>query len=630
MIAFNLTNDIRKHLNNAVDERKPFLTKHTMVSVHSVARDRGLTLKDYVAQYPEDAISVAENYYDSWQQILTSAVITGSIQAEDGTEQELDGSKQRLIEKMLQSAKEDVNTVYNFWISSSKDGELRKDHLTRVLYKIATEGRNVRALEMLMEKADEQHDEADKGYIMNVYNIAHSLFDKQLDVLNSGNGTKLICCSRRAGKTHLLAATLLMECLKTTNTTCIYIGETMEQSIELLNDAMNVLVETCDLKDKKGRRLDWKHLDNGSHILVRGLSNTKDPDQILGHKAKVVVVDEFFHLKGDLLEYMVREVLRPMQMDYANEYKFICAGTPPPQKGAYGEKAWNEWECPHYTWTWKDNPYPTDPDVKLEYINKEIEELGYDWDTPYVRRNYLGEWVYDEDTLLYPEFHTYNSSDTMPSYDVDRILVGVDYGMSDNNAICAVAWDSANRRGYVFYESKFNILTCNKSISMLEQLKQEIRALWSFSLDFFPAASKEEANKRILFFADTNEQQLTQEIKINVRIDDLILNIGNAHKIDKIFMQDKIKDLFRQGHILIPEGGPTALECEMTILKRDKQGNPTREVDDRWFHPDLLPALRYALWPVIGPELTYKAPQKVAVNGMEYAVGVAAGLAGGM
>ena len=81
------------------------------------------------------------------------------------------------------------------------------------------------------------------------------------------------------------------------------------------------------------------------------------------------------------------------------------------------------------------------------------------------------------------------------------------------------------------------------------------------------------------------------------------MNIGTAHKHDKIYVQDKIRDLLRTAFLLLPENGKTAKECEMTVLKRDMQGNLLLDIDDKVYHPDLLPALRYSLWPIIGLEV---------------------------
>jgi hypothetical protein len=81
---------------------------------------------------------------------------------------------------------------------------------------------------------------------------------------------------------------------------------------------------------------------------------------------------------------------------------------------------------------------------------------------------------------------------------------------------------------------------------------------------------------------------------------ELRLNIQNAHKTDKVLMMDKIRDKLRNADLLLIEGGKAAQECEMTVLKRGPNGQVYPEVDNKTFHPDLLPAMRYALWNVLG------------------------------
>ena len=78
------------------------------------------------------------------------------------------------------------------------------------------------------------------------------------------------------------------------------------------------------------------------------------------------------------------------------------------------------------------------------------------------------------------------------------------------------------------------------------------------------------------------------------------LNIANAHKTDKSIMYDRIRDLLRKGDMLIIKGGKCEHELESTILKRGPNGEVYKEVDSKAYHPDLLPAMRYALWNCIG------------------------------
>jgi hypothetical protein len=573
----------------------------------------GLSLQEYVNRDPAKVIKEAEASLAEWLKVQSSAAVQGVVITDQG-KFPVNKNMAALIKERVDAASKQLDYINQLAFASYTSGEKRREHLTRVLYNRAVMKGDTRALMYLIDRVDGRPAESkavdlDYDNAYNVYQIIHTLFDKQLEVLNSGNGTKLICCSRRSGKTHLLVAACMIECLRVPNTSTIYIGETMEQTEILVDSAANQIVDKCKLRDKKGKRLDWKRFDNGSRILVRGLSNTKDPDQIRGHKAKIIVIDEFFHLKSELLEYLQREVLQPMQMDYADDYKFVCSGTPPSIKGTYGEWAWKNWDVPHFFWTFRDNPHPVDVQAREDYVERVLHEKGLDWESPFARREYGGEWIYDDDLLLYPEFHTYDPAESLPSFQVDMVLFGIDYGVSDNDTLVGIAWDSAGRRGYIFHEDKFNRLDIkDRTVSQLEYLKGQVIFAWAKALEFFPTLGDKEANKRIIWVADDNDQHLTDYFNINCRIEgkDIRLNIMNAHKTDKVFMFDKIRDLLRTASLLLPEGGKTARECQQTVLKRGINGQVYPEVDDKVYHPDLLPGLRYALYLVIGNENEYK------------------------
>jgi hypothetical protein len=584
-------------------------------TVYELAAELGLTVLEYVQRDPEYAVRVAENELASWMNLLSNAAAKGYLEMENPETGELEEysvskNQAKMIEVRVAQAQKQLDYVQELSFTAYKDGEQKKDLLLRNMYHQALRG-NSRLAIYLIDRVDGRPTESKQNALdydnaYNIYMIVHTLFEKQLEVLNSGNGTKLICCSRRAGKTHLLVAILLIEALRRPNTTCIYIGETMELSEGLIDKAANDIIEACHLKDSKGKRFNWKRIDNGSRILVRGLSNTKDPDQIRGNSAKVIVIDEFFHLKGELLQYLYDQVLQPMQMDYADDYKFICAGTPPSIKHTFGEYAWRNWDVEKFTWTWRDNPHPVDVEARQEYVDNILKEKGLTWDTPFARREYNGEWAYDDDLVLYPEYHCYDPREYMPTMHVDMVLFGIDYGVGDNDTLIGIAWDAAEGRGYVFWEDKFNRLDIkDRTISQLQYLRGQVRSAWRTALDFFKNMSPFEANKRILWDADDNDQHLTDDMNVNVRFteegyQDLRLNIQNAHKTDKVIMQDKIKDLLRTAGLLLIKDGKTAEECDKTVLKRGPNGEVLPEVDNKVYHPDLLPAMRYALVNVLG------------------------------
>lgn len=618
----SLTASVRDMLYTSADDDRlkdavgKYLDMPQFKSIYEIAKDEDMSVQDFVKKYPEDALRIVENSYAEWQSILTTAALKGAITLADemGDEHDymLTKNQTKLIEVKVRESEKQVAYINELLITSYRDDDKRKDALERSMYKRALNGDSRLAI-YLHDRVDGRPTEAkatefdyDNSY--NVYQIIHTLFKQQLEVINAGNGTVLICCSRRAGKTHLLVALLLIECLRKPRTKCMYIGETMELSENLVNKAANDIIEVCQLKDKHGKRLNWKKLDNGSEIMIRGLSNTKDPDQIRGQAAKVIVIDEFFHLKSELLEYMQREVLEPMQLDYADGYKFICAGTPPKIKGTYGEYVWKTWDVPHFTWTWRDNPHPVNVEARKAYVDKILKDKGLDWSSTFARREYNGEWAYDDDLLLYPEFHTYNPREAIPTIIPSRILFGIDYGVGDNDTIWGCVWNDDDKRGYQFWEDKFNRLDImDRSISQLEYLCEQIKSAWRTALDMFTSQglTPREANKRILWDADDNDQHLTDYININLRLndegyEDLRINIQNAHKTDRAVMYDLLRDTLRKGDLLLIEEGKCAKEVQSTVLKRGPNGEVYKEVDSKIYHPDLLPAMRYAMYNAIG------------------------------
>lgn len=585
-------------------------------SIYEIAAAHHVPVFEFVQNDPEYAIMCVEMSYAKWTNVMTQAALTGTIATEDGNVA-VSKNQVKVLELRIKQARYELDYITDIAMSCCTEGK-KRDHLLRTLYMNAVMHRDTRALIYLIDRVDGRPAESrvaelsyDNAY--NIYMILHTLFDKQLNVLNAGNGTILVCCSRRAGKTHMLVACLLIECMRRPNTKCIYIGETMELSEGLIDSAANEIVEKCHLQDKKGKRFNWRRMDNGSEILVRGLSNTKDPDQIRGNKAKVIVIDEFFHLKSDLLEYLQREVLQPMQMDYADDYKFLCAGTPPQVKNTYGEMAWKTWEVPHFTWTWRENPHPVNVEAREAYVEQVLEEKGLTWDSPFARREYLGEWAYDDDLVLYPNFKVYDPQEGIPAWKISRIFFGLDYGCSDNDAVIGIAWSDDEGKGYQFFECKFNRLDIGDyKISQLEYLKMQVKKAWLQALDFFgPFHSIEEAkqaNKRILWDADDNDQHVTQELGLNVNfknddyefLEPLTMQIANAHKTDKKIMWDKIDELMRTGRLLFLKGSKIVKECESTILLRGPNGEIYSEIDEKVFHPDLLPCMRYAMWNAAG------------------------------
>jgi hypothetical protein len=611
----SLTQSVRDFMNREVPVRisASDLARDALDDVYKATGGQHKTLYDFVQADPDTATRFAETCVYEWTQVISQAAITGVICTDLGTVR-LTKEITDLLKERIRSAEKTLEQVRNYALSAAGPGQTYHDQVVTTLVNKAVKQGDTRSLMYLYDRLEGRPAESktismDYSNSANVYSIICSLFDKQLQVLNSGHGLRIVCCSRRSGKTLLAGALLLIECLRVPNTTAIYISQTMELAERIIMGAMNQIIDTCHLTNGKGERLNPKKFDNGSSILIRGLSNTRDPDLIRGNKAKVIVIDEFFHITEDgLLEYMMNEVLEPMMLDYANDYTMLLLGTPPRVKGTYGERMWLNSDVPKFSWTFRDNPHPSDLQARIEFVNKKLEEKGLDWNSSYAQREYNGQFVYDEDAMLYGDYHTYNPETFMPDMDITDVFIGVDYGMSDYTAIVAVVWDKPRRKGFVAFEAKFNRWDLTKGITIYERLRTEAVKAWGIALDAFgPRAVAHEANKHILWDADSSELAFTTMLKQELslpRHPDLVPQIDNAHKTDKILMQDKIAALFRTSALLLPEGSKIAMECDKTILLRDPDtGAVLPEVDEKYYHPDLLDALRYAMWNAVDEEV---------------------------
>ena len=204
-------------------------------SIYEIAAAHHISVVEFVMNDPEYAVMCVEMSYAKWTNVLTQASLTGSIATSDGTVQ-ITKNQIKAIELRIKQARYELDSITEMAMSIAGAGS-KRDHLIRTLYMNAIMRRDTKALIYLIDRNDGKPGEArvaelsyDNAY--NIYMILHTLFDKQLNVLNAGNGTILVCCSRRAGKTHLLVAACIVECLRKPNTTCIYI----ERQWNLLKD----------------------------------------------------------------------------------------------------------------------------------------------------------------------------------------------------------------------------------------------------------------------------------------------------------------------------------------------------------------------------------------------------------
>ena len=285
--------------------------------------------------------------------------------------------------------------------------------------------------------------------------LENSLHSFQKNFLLSPKKKKLARCSRRAGKTHLAAVGLI--------------------SVAVNND--NLLVPYITLSIKNARRIVWTTLreierqfafgmeflensltvrfPNGSQIIMGGCQDANEIEKFRGPKYALAVIDEAQSIKSSTLATLIDDILEPASLDLDGSIWMF--GTPAASAAGFfydadqlKNSAWEQ-----HAWTLLDNPHL--PGAKDWLSRKMHENLWSETDATF-RREYRGEWVRDENSLVYQFNKVRNLSDELPDVDWHYAL-GVDLGFVDSTAFVVIGWSEELPETYVIETSKFTHLT---------------------------------------------------------------------------------------------------------------------------------------------------------------------------
>ena len=412
------------------------------------------------------------------------------------------------------------------------------------------------------------------------YRLIKQLYDKQREVAyDKFISRKVIATSRRAGKTNLAARLLVDYCIEP-NTYCLYIHtkaeNCMTQCWPLILEAAKEIELAIDKADSQAMII---YFANGSFIKLSGNKDKSSAPLLRGGKYKLIVIDEAQDQRN--MVELVEDVCEPMLIDFENSC-LILQGTPPRRPKTYFESVWNKKGWKQYHFTMNDNPFL--PEGVEEYIQGIAKRKGVSIDDPLILREYRGQFVYDTEAQVFHGYKTYDKDkvDPIKEYDlhIDEVVIGNDYGWAAYNGIVGVAIDNKKKRGFVYYESKFNKADVSKIVNVNKNAV-EIGKKILIRCGSDPGEIK--------IFGDTSDTAILEEMK---RVHNL--PACQAWKYDKDEAITQLSEHCRNGQILIPAGGFLEDEFQQTLYERDEEDNITPEIDDEKFHPDIAMALLYA------------------------------------
>lgn len=408
------------------------------------------------------------------------------------------------------------------------------------------------------------------------YRVVKQCFKEQRDVLlDTNRPRKIIMTSRRAGKTSAAARLIVFACT-TPETPCLYIHIKFDNAIRQCFDDVIEVAKQAELNIERSSKAEGLiTFSNGSSVQFKGNSDKSAADRLRGGKFKVIIIDEAaFQCNA---RYLCEDIALPMLADFRGS-QILLISTPPRVPHTYFEQCWRSEEWTKYSWTAMQNPFI--PDFK-QFIDDICIKKGLSIQSPFIRREFYGELIYDTEAQVYKDAKTYNKipKDFKPT----DCAIGVDFGFSDYNSIISLVFNRDTGDGFVIKSRKFNK-------SNVTTIVDTAKAVYDESLKFcLDHNSKFELNK-IWFYCDTSDQSISYEMSTKYK-----LPISNALKYDKKLGIEQLADLLRVGKIRIKDDDNILLnEIDQTVYKRDELDAIIPEIDDTQFHPDALDALLYA------------------------------------
>ena len=427
----------------------------------------------------------------------------------------------------------------------------------------------------LLELLDsDKSEEMMKNRDFNEYRLIKQFYDKQRDIMLDCNKFRKIITitSRRTGKTTMNAGLCVFECL-TPNSNVAYINLTftnaVEQIFELIVDYANSIGFPINFKSKSEGVI---RFNNGSRIKITGNSNNSEADKLRGFNCRLAIIDEIGHQRN--IDYLVNEILVPQMADYTDS-TLLLTGTPSRVPNHFSTRMFNsDNEYKKYHFTMLDNPFIPNP---RKLIEEEAASKGMGINTPFIRREYFGEFVADLEAIVFKDYKSYKELPDLTDFNPIGINIGGDYGYKDYNGIVTVIYNK--EKAIVLKEDKFNKANVSKIIEKMLS-----------HYDYAVGLNKKYGwNIPIKIYADYNEESITKELMIKYKVPAF-----NCYKYDKAYAIEKLAEMSRTGRLLVPEGGLCADEMEQTLYDRDAKTDAIiSELSDD-YHPDILMALLYA------------------------------------
>lgn len=283
-------------------------------------------------------------------------------------------------------------------------------------------------------------------------------------------------CSRRIGKTWILATLALREAMTNPGSRILYLSTTTDQVNEICDQTFTQLLDSCpdDLRPELKVKQNKYIFPNGSEIRIKGLDKVGG-NAIRGVKANLVIFDEACFMKG--LNDILNSVVMPMAI--ATKGRIIFGSTPPSTPGHDSIEIIARCE--------QDNALMR-LDINVargvlyddRQINEFIRQAG-GAHSSVCRREYFCEIITEDTLAILPAFTQEKINEIVkvspkPEYQPDR-YVSMDIGFRDFTVILFGYWDYV--RAMLCIQDEV-VIRNNKATTdkIAEEIAKKERELW--------------------------------------------------------------------------------------------------------------------------------------------------------
>jgi hypothetical protein len=293
--------------------------------------------------------------------------------------------------------------------------------------------------------------------------ISNSCHEKQLAFVNDKNDRIAVLAGRRSGKSHGQAIRLLRTCRMNPGETVVAIALSRGKAWQIFGSALERIGELYDIKLQR-KTIEgqlsivtpWK-----SRIWIAGCDNKSEVEKFRGDRLAAAAIDEADSMRS-YLGNLVEDAVGPALEDLGG---WMClSGTPGAIPEGYFYDATTgkliDWSLHHFDV--RNNTYMPNPFSILEKAQRRLPDATF-------KREWLGEWVRDDEALIF-SFDAARNSCRNEQVQAQQTIIGIDLGYVDACAWVVLKYTPGDKYRYIV-ECKQEVgLTPSKSAAITEQL----------------------------------------------------------------------------------------------------------------------------------------------------------------